>query len=109
MTESPESGPLTESVFYVLLALHTPMHGYGVMQYAYRITDGRITIGAGTLYGALTALVDKGWIAAVAGEPGERKKRYIITDLGRLVFDDELERLEELLRNGRGVTEGAAR
>ena len=98
---APEAqGPLTETVFYVLLALHTPLHGYGVMQYVCDITGGRTNIGPGTLYGALTTLAAKGWITPVEGDAGDRKKEYVITGAGRAAVETELERLEELLRNG---------
>jgi len=102
-------GPLTETVFYVLLALHNPLHGYGIMQYAKEISEGRVNLGAGTLYGALNTLVEKGWIKPVAGDAGDRKKEYVITDNGRATLKTELGRLEELLRNGNRVTEGEAR
>jgi DNA-binding PadR family transcriptional regulator len=98
---APEAqGPLTETVFYVLLALHTPLHGYGVMQYVADITGGRTNIGPGTLYGALTTLAEKGWITPVEGDAGDRKKEYVITAAGRNAVEIELTRLEELLRNG---------
>ncbi|MDI6900912.1 MAG: PadR family transcriptional regulator [Anaerosomatales bacterium] len=96
-------GPLTETVFYVLLALHEPLHGYGVMQYVGELSGGRVTLGPGTLYGALTSLAEKGWIEPVAGDTGDRKKEYVITHAGREAVRLELERLEELLRNGRRV------
>lgn len=96
-------GPLTETVFYVLLALHTPLHGYGVMKYVNEISDGRINLGPGTLYGALTTLTEKGWIAPVPGGADDRKKNYVVTDDGRSIVVAELKRLDELLRNGRRV------
>jgi DNA-binding PadR family transcriptional regulator len=96
-------GPLTETVYYILLALDSPLHGYGVMQRVGEMSDGRIALGAGTLYGALTTLTDKAWIHPVAGGEGERKKEYVITDIGRAAVRAEVERLEELLRNGKRV------
>jgi DNA-binding PadR family transcriptional regulator len=103
------SGPLTETVFHVLLALYTPLHGYGVMQYVNDISGGRVILGPGTLYGALTTLTEKGWIRPLEGAAGDRKKEYVITDDGRIVVAAELERLEELLRNGRRITEEGRR
>lgn len=97
------SGPLTETVFYILLTLSTPLHGYGVMQRVSELSDGRVSIGPGTLYGALTSLVEKGWIVPVVGEANDRKKEYVITDVGHDVVRTELARLEELLRNGRAI------
>lgn len=100
MPESFERGALTEAVFYILLALYEPMHGYGVMQYVSRISNERVNLGAGTLYGALNTLVEKGWIQAVSSQGGSRKKEYQITDLGKQMVEQELIRLRELLHNG---------
>jgi DNA-binding PadR family transcriptional regulator len=99
-------GPLTETVYYILLALGTPLHGYGVMQHVGEMSGGRITLGAGTLYGALTTLAEKGWIAPVAGEQGDRKKEYVITGAGRAAVETEVARLEELVRNGKRILTG---
>jgi DNA-binding PadR family transcriptional regulator len=96
-------GPLTETVYYILLALHAPLHGYGVMQYVHDMTGGRANLGPGTLYGALATLTEKGWITPVGGESGDRKKDYVITETGRLVVAREIERLEELVSNGQRV------
>ena len=93
--------PLTESIYYTLLALGKPLHGYGIMQQVSALTEGRVTLGAGTLYGALTNLTEKGWIRPLGADRDERKKEYVISDEGRRVVVAELERLEELVRNGR--------
>ena len=102
-------GPLTETVYYVLLALHAPLHGYGVMQLVDEMSGGRVKLGAGTLYGALTTLVERGWIVPVAGAVGDRKKEYVITEVGRDVVAAELERLEELRGNGQRIAKGEPR
>ena len=103
MPESFDRGALTEAVFYVLLSLHEPMHGYAIMQNIENLTEGRVVLGPGTLYGALNALVEKRWIEALSSENDSRKKEYIITKSGRAVFQEELERLRELLKSGEGV------
>ena len=97
--------PLTETIFYVLLALEKPLHGYGVMQQVNGLTRGRVPLGAGTLYGALTNLTEKGWIRPLGNGAEERRKEYVITEAGRSVVAAELERLEELVRNGRRMVE----
>jgi DNA-binding PadR family transcriptional regulator len=102
-------GPLTETVFYVLLALDSPLHGYGIMQQVSEMSLGRVALGAGTLYGALNTLAEKGWISPLAGEEGDRKKEYVITADGRDVVRSEVVRLEELLANGKRVVEGGRR
>jgi DNA-binding PadR family transcriptional regulator len=102
-----ERRPLTETIFYVLLSLGAPLHGYGIMQRVNGLTAGRVALGAGTLYGVLTNLTERGWIRPLTGAADERKKEYVITDAGRKAVAVELERLEELLRNGRhAVQEG---
>jgi DNA-binding PadR family transcriptional regulator len=101
-------GALTETVYYTLLSLLSPLHGYGIMQRVRQMSGGRVSIGPGTLYGALAALADRGWIEPV-GEGGDRKKEYLITSAGREVMEREIERLEELVENGRLASKGADR
>ena len=93
--------PLTEAYFYILLSVRKPNHGYGIIQETERMTDGRVVLGPGTLYGAIQTMTAKGWIRIYSEETdSRRKKEYVITDLGRKVFAQEKRRLEELLRNG---------
>ena len=106
MPESSERGALTEAVFYILLSVYSPMHGYAIMQNIDRLSRGRVVLGAGTLYGAINTLVEKGWITSVPGVRDTRKKDYIITDGGRNAALKEIERLEELLENGKNIAGG---
>lgn len=99
-----ESIALTEAVYYILLSLDEPMHGYGIMQNAEKLSGGRVRLAAGTLYGALNTLLDKGWISALPGEG--RRKAYQLTAEGRAALLSELARLRELVRNGEAITEG---
>ena len=94
---------LTEAVFYILLSLNTPLHGYGIMQNVERLSGGRVHLAAGTLYGALTTLTERGWIKAV-GEDEGRRKEYRITAEGRAAVRAELARLQELTANGEALT-----
>ncbi len=103
MPESFERGALTEAVFYILLSVHTPMHGYAIMQNINDLTNSRVNLGAGTLYGALNTLSDKKWIMIHDECNSGRKKEYVITELGKNVFSAELERLNELLDNAKKV------
>jgi DNA-binding PadR family transcriptional regulator len=96
---------LTEAVFYILLSLYSPMHGYGIMQNVERLSDGRVRLAAGTLYGALSSMLEKGWIRALPGEVNSRKKQYEITASGKTAAADELTRLRELMQNGATVIE----
>lgn len=97
MRDNVKGGALTEVTFYILLSLFTPKHGYAVMQFIEAQTNGRLILGAGTLYGALNTLEEKGWIAP-HGDSGGRKKEYLITPLGREAAHKELIRLRELAR-----------
>lgn len=92
--------PLTEALFYILLSVRKPNHGYGITQEVEKMTQGRVVLGPGTLYGAIQTMAAKGWIRIYSEATDSRKKKeYIITDLGRAVFAEERKRLEELLRN----------
>ena len=96
-----KSQPLTEALFYILLAARKPVHGYGIIQEVSEMTGGRVSLGPGTLYGAINSLLDKGWITLYSAEAGSRKKKeYLITGEGRAVFSAELLRLRELVANG---------
>ncbi len=99
---------LTEAVYYILLSLFTPLHGYGIMQNVERLSAGRVKLAAGTLYGALNSLLERGWITAVPYSDSGRKKEYIITASGLSAVESELARLDELLTNGRRIYNGGA-
>lgn len=84
---------LTEITFLVLLAFFKPCHGYGVMQFLDKNTEGRIRPGAGTLYGVINTLIKKKWIELY--EQDERKKVYLITDKGKEIVEEETERIKQ--------------
>ncbi|MBQ7291939.1 MAG: helix-turn-helix transcriptional regulator [Clostridia bacterium] len=91
---------LTETAFYILLSLQEPLHGYAIMQNIKTITNGRVCMGAGTLYGALSALNDKGFIEECeCKDPSKRE--YVITEKGRTVLKKEIIRLSELVFNAK--------
>ena len=102
-----ESFALTEAFYYILLSLYQPLHGYGIMQKTQEFSGGRVRLAAGTLYGALNALLEKGWIEALPVEAGSRKKEHRITAAGKAAVEAELARLEELVKNGRAVAKEA--
>jgi DNA-binding PadR family transcriptional regulator len=103
MQESPGRGALTEAVFFILASLVEPTHGYGIMQQAKQLSGGRVDLGAGTLYGALGTLGEKGWIAPTGGEQDTRRKLYRITATGVEALRQELARLEELILIGKHI------
>lgn len=95
------SGALTENIYYILLRLHSPAHGYALMKDIAEMTDGRVNLGAGTLYGALDTLQKKNWIKQLDEQSKDRKIEYIITNEGKENFEKEILRLEELLSNAK--------
>ena len=96
---------LTEAVYYILISLVQPMHGYGIMQNVEKLSCGRVRLAAGTLYGALNTLLEKGWIMALDGQADSRKKEYRLTEDGKRVVQDEIARLQELYENGKRFME----
>lgn len=106
MPESTERGALTEAVYYILLSLYKPMHGYGIMQNVKEMSRGRVSLGAGTMYGAISTLLEKGWVRPESNGNDSRKKEYVITDSGKETVNNEILRLEELIGNGRRIVGG---
>ncbi|MED3553819.1 PadR family transcriptional regulator [Cytobacillus praedii] len=99
-----EKAPLTEGVYYILLSLYEPRHGYGIMQFVSELSNGRVVLGAGTIYGAIKTLVNRKWIIPLDEEG--RKKEYVITDTGKLMVEYEIKRLCELYNNGLAIAKG---
>ena len=106
MVDNSEQSALTEVVYFILLSMLNPRHGYAVMQYIGKLTKGRVVLGAGTLYGAINTLLEKQWISAASEDKNSRKKEYVITDLGKEILNLEMTRLEELLIIGKNELEG---
>lgn len=96
-----QNSALTEAVYYILISILSPLHGYGIMQNIEKLSKGRVRLAAGTLYGAISTMLDKGWITAIPGEKDSRKKEYQISALGKEILQAEICRLEELLENGK--------
>lgn len=101
-----ENIALTESTYYILLSLYTPQHGYGIMQQTEKLSGGRIRLAAGTLYGALNSLCEKGWITPLPIEEDSRKKGYKLTAKGLEVLENEVKRLRQLVENGEMILKG---
>lgn len=106
MRDNVKGGALTEVTFYILLSLYTPKHGYAIMQFVEDKTKGRLSLGAGTLYGALNSLQEKGWITPCGDNEG-RKKEYLITSQGKEIAEKELTRLKELVSIASEIIGGA--
>jgi DNA-binding PadR family transcriptional regulator len=93
--------PLTETTYYIMLALQTPLHGYGVMQKVEEISQGTVKLGAGTLYGAFAQLEKEHLIEKVSEE--ERRKSFQLTDKGRRLVACQLERLKIMVQTGDSI------
>jgi len=87
--------PMTETGCYILLAIaQMPKHGYAIVQYVRSITNGRITLGNGTLYGTISKMEKDGLITMIVDD--EKKKIYKITILGEKILLKEKTRISEL-------------
>lgn len=102
--DNVKSGALTEVTFFILLALYEPKHGYAIMQFIDEKTDGRLVLGAGSLYGAINTLAEKGWIEPY-GDSGGRTKEYVITAQGKQIAEKELQRLKQLTATAAAIME----
>lgn len=89
-------GPMTEAMYYILLALLEPSHGYRLMQAVGEVSGGRVKMGPGTLYGALARLEEDGLIFRVE-ERDTRRKTYALTESGRAALEAEVTRLQAML------------
>jgi len=93
--------PMSETMLYILLSLQTERHGYGIMQHVRDLTNGRIVLGAGTVYQSLGKLEADGLIQAVREE--DRKKYYLITPPGAQILSEEAARIREVYRHLEGI------
>jgi len=91
---------MTESVLLILLSLaDRPRHGYAILQDTEKMSDGRVRLSTGTLYGALRRLLEEGWIARFQEEDNSRgKQAYRLTSLGQRNLQQEVNRLKHLTR-----------
>jgi DNA-binding PadR family transcriptional regulator len=95
--------PLTPAVFHILLALADgEKHGYAIMQEVEGMTDGKVQMGPGTLYGSIKRMLSAGLIEESDDRPDptlddERRRYYRQTGLGRKVLQKETERMAELM------------
>ena len=89
--------PMTETGFYILLCLREESHGYNIVQKVKTLTDGEIVISPGTMYGSLSKMEKDGLIRFVREE--DKRKIYVITDLGIQVLELEVKRIKRIYRN----------
>lgn len=90
-------------MYYILLSLMEPNHGYGIMQDVDVLTKGRVKIGAGTLYNLLSRFEEEDIIEQICEK--DRRKTYIIREKGKDILDEEYKRLKQLIQDGKYVLE----
>ncbi len=92
--------PLTETVLLILLSLaEQPRHGYSILKDVERMSDGRVVLSTGTLYGALRRMLDDRWIERFEDEDTSRgKQSYRLTSLGQSNLQVELGRMKRLTK-----------
>ena len=100
--------PLTEASYYILLSLTQPLHGYGIMQNVKSLSNERVNLAPGTLYGALDNLKKQKLIELLEDEGDSRRKVYTLTGLGRQVIELEYQRLQHLVAISAAVLQGDA-
>ncbi|MGD8457408.1 MAG: PadR family transcriptional regulator [Anaerolineales bacterium] len=106
-TTTQNSSPLTEATYLVMISLVPgPKHGYAIMKDVQSLSDGRVTLSTGTLYGVLKRLLEQEWIERVEesgdtpepdNSPGRERKSYTLTRMGKLVLNTETNRLQTLV------------
>jgi len=94
--------PLREPTFLILLSLAPgPKHGYAILKEVEALSDGRVKLSTGTLYGAIERLLDQGWIYRVddpiPNSTNRKRKAYDLTEQGRKVLNAETVRLRKLV------------
>ena len=97
--------PLTEATYYIMLSLTEPIHGYGIMQNAEVVSNGRVVLGPGTLYGALGKLENEGLIKQVKPEEvvDSRRKYYVLTEYGKKVVKMEYQRIKKMVHESEKI------
>lgn len=104
MSDSKTYTPLTPAVLYILMALsYEEKHGYGIMKQVEEDSEGKISMGPGTLYGSLKRMLDAGLVSEGDKKidpkmDDQRRIYYKITDLGQKALAEELERYQRVVR-----------
>ncbi len=89
---------LTEPMYYILLSLMNPLHGYGIMQHIDTVTNSRVKVGPGTLYALISRFEKEEIVVKLSSEDG--KKIYQLTPKGKEILLDEYKRLNQLIVDG---------
>jgi len=106
--------PLREPTFLILLSLASgPKHGYAILKEVDILSEGRVKMSTGTLYGAIERLLEQGWIQRaddpIPNETNRERKAYELTELGHKILSAEIKRLQKLVSVAKSRTaEGAS-
>ncbi len=93
MAKSIESFiPLSETAYYILLSLNVPRHGYGIIKYVEKLTEGRIKLGSGTVYTTLGKMSKARFISVF--QDRDRKTIYELTKDGSTLLNKEINRMK---------------
>ncbi len=100
---------LSPQAFHILIALaERDQHGYGIMQDVAERTGGKLRLSAGTLYGSIKRLMERGMVVELRPsqrpdkeQDDERRRYYRLTPVGRKAATSEMRRMEELLKQAR--------
>jgi DNA-binding PadR family transcriptional regulator len=114
MTDPNINLPLREPTFLILLSLApAPRHGYAILKEVESLSEGRVKMSTGTLYGAIERLLEQAWIRRVddplPNDTNRERKAYELTELGHKALDAEIARLQKLVGVAKSRTaEGAS-
>ena len=111
--EPEQNLPLGEATFFILLSLMpSPRHGYSIMKTVEEMSNGRLQLSTGTLYGALKRMLEQAWIeryeAADDNDNGRIRKTYRLTETGKRILDAEIARMDSLVATARQISGGIA-
>ena len=97
--------PLSPAALHILLSLAgEDLHGYAIMQEVARQSEGKYKLGPGTLYDNLQKLIEREWVEELGRKPGDddpRRRYYRLTTIGQGMLHAEIDRLSEVVREGR--------
>jgi PadR family transcriptional regulator, regulatory protein PadR len=103
---------VTEQTLFILASLTSgELHGYGIARDVDELSEGRVRLTAGTLYGALNRLTAEGLVAQTREQVvgGRRRRYYRLTGEGAAVLDAEVARLHSMAASLRARTSVGAK
>jgi DNA-binding PadR family transcriptional regulator len=100
--------PLREPTFFILLSLTPgPNHGYAIIKEVESLSEGRLILSTGTLFGAIKRLLEDGCIKRVQDplpdNGGRIRKTYALTGKGQAVLKAEIHRLQKLIHTAQSL------